>query len=506
MRLTLALIAVLVCSTAYTSGLPAHEHAQSAAPVSVGMGTTRFPTSGTPRAQHEFLRGLLLLHSFEYPTARQAFVAAERIEPGFAMAYWGEALTYNQTLWGEQDLDAARAALSKLSATPEERVAKAGTARERDYVASVELLYGSGDKTQRDANYSAALGALSRTYPEDLDARALYSLSILGLTNGTRNVKNYMLAASEAEAVYDVDKHHPGALHYLIHAYDDPIHAPLGLRAARLYGKVAPAASHAQHMPSHIFFALGMWDDAIVANVNSLRIARAQHDGGYHSLVWLTYAYLQENKRPEAEQLIRSVMHDVEAGPTKENRIRLALLRAIWLVDTRGAAGLDAQSAVDSSGIASIGYFCAHDFALGITAGADAARARLALARLRARVEAARSLVAQGVAADWHDTVTATDLAQAAIMATALEGTIQYYAGDRPAGISRVREAITAADQEEFEYGPPWSIKPLDELLGELLLGDGRRVEAAAAFKKALDMYPNRRLAQEGLAASQATK
>jgi tetratricopeptide (TPR) repeat protein len=292
----------------------------------------------------------------------------------------------------------------------------------------------------------------------------------------------------------------------LIHAYDDPIHAPLGLRAARLYGKVAPAASHAQHMPSHIFFALGMWDDAIVANVNSLKIARAQHDPGYHSLVWLTYAYLQENKRPEAGQLIESVMHDVEAGPTKENRIRLALLRGIWLVETRAAPGLDAQSAVDSSGIASIGYFCAHDFARGITAGADTARARLALARLRSRVEAARSSVAQGVAADWHDTVTATDLAQAAIMTTALEGTIQYYEGDRPAGIARVRAAIEAADQEEFEYGPPWSIKPLDELLGELLLGDGRRPEAAEAFKKALDKYPNRRLAQEGLAASQAPK
>src|SRR5258708_3234406 len=101
---------------------------------------------------------------------------------------------------------------------------------------------------------------------------------------------NELRGADEVEEVYAKDQRHPGALHYLIHAYDDPIHAPLGLRAARLYGKVAPAASHAQHMPSHIFFALGLWDDAIAANVASLRIARAQNDGGYHSLVWLTYA------------------------------------------------------------------------------------------------------------------------------------------------------------------------------------------------------------------------
>jgi tetratricopeptide (TPR) repeat protein len=500
-----ALTAILAYSALAATPASPHEHVQSVGPVAVGLGTTHFPNSGAPLAQRDFLRGLLLLHSFEYGAARRSFQAAERTDPDFAMAYWGEALTYNQTLWGEQDLEAARAALAKLGATPEERAAKAGTARERGYLASVEQLYGSGDKTLRDANYSAALGTLARRYPDDLDARALYALSILGLTNGVRNVANYMRAAAEAEAVYEIDRHHPGALHYLIHAYDDPIHAPLGLRAARLYGKVAPAASHAQHMPSHIFFALGMWDDAIKANVASLKIARAQHDGGYHSLVWLTYAYLQEDRRRDAEELVRSVAHDVDAGPTKDNRIRLAHTRAIWLIETRGSDGPDARSAVDNTGIASIGYFNAYDFARGITAGADTTEARRALARLQARTEAART-AAKEVAADWLDTVTAVELGQAAIMATALEGTIQYYEGDRTAGIARLREAIAVADQEQFEYGPPWSVKPLDELLGELLLADGRREEAAAAFEKTLAVYPNRRLAREGLAASGKAK
>ena len=502
---TFALMAVLACSAVSAAPETAHEHVQSSGPVSVDLGTTHFPTSGAPRAQRDFMRGLLLLHSFEYDAARRTFQAAERTDPGFAMAYWGEALSYNQTLWGEQDLDAARSALAKLAATPEERVARAGTARERGYMASVEQLYGAGDKTRRDANYSAALGELARTYPDDLDARSLYALSILGLTNGVRNVGNYMRAAAEAEAVYDIDKRHPGALHYLIHAYDDPIHAPLGLRAARLYGKVAPGASHAQHMPSHIFFSLGMWDEAIDANVASLRIARAQHDGGYHSLVWLTYAYLQKDSRQKAEELVRSVAHDVEAGPTKDNRIRLAYARAIWLVETRGAAGADARSSVDNGGIASIGYFNAYDFARGITAGAETGEARAALARLQARTEAAR-LASKGVVADWHDNVTGAELEQAAIMAAALGGTIQYYEGDRTHGIARVREAIAVADHEEFEYGPPWSVKPLDELLGDLLLADGHRDEAAAAFEKTLAVYPNRRLAREGLAAARGMK
>jgi tetratricopeptide (TPR) repeat protein len=506
----IALTAVLGCTTVVITPVFAHDHGQSDGPVAAGLGTTHFPNSGAPRAQREFLNGVLLLHSFEYQAARRDFQAAERIDPNFAMAYWGEALTYNQTLWGEQDRDAARAALAKLATTPEKRAAKAGTARERGYLASVEQLYGDGDKTQRDANFSAALGVLARMYPNDLDARAFYALSILGLTNGVRNVANYMRAAAEAEAVYEVDNHHPGALHYLIHAYDDPIHAPLGLRAARLYGKVAPAASHAQHMPSHIFFALGMWDDAIAANVASLRIARAQHDGGYHSLVWLTYAYLQENRRQEAEELIRSVARDVKAGPTKDNRIRLAHVRAIWLVETGGIAGPDTFSSVDSDGITSIGYFAAHDFVRGVIAGADITEARKALAQLQARTEAARTAVArtaeQGVTADWHDNVTPLELQQAAIMATALDGAIQYYAGNRAAGIARVRDAILAADQAEFEYGPPWSVKPLDELLGELLLADDQREEAAKAFEKTLSTYPNRRLARMGLAASQAAK
>jgi tetratricopeptide (TPR) repeat protein len=421
------------------------------------------------------------------------------------MAYWGEALTYNQTLWGEQDLPAARAALAKLAATPQLRAAKPATAREQAYLASVEQLYGNGDKSRRDSNFSAALGTLARSYPHDLDARAFYALSILGLTNGKRDAANYMRAAAEAEAVYDLDKHHPGALHYLIHAYDDPIHAPLGLRAARLYGKVAPDAAHAQHMPSHIFFALGMWDEAIAANVASLQISRAQGDPGYHALVWLTYAYLQEGKYRQAEELVRSVAHDVDAAPTKENRIRLAYLRAIWLVETRGAEGADARASVDSSGIASIGYFAAHDFARGITAAANhPAEARLALAQLRARTEAARNLPRE-VTADWHDNVRAEELEQAAAMATALEGAIRFHEGDRTGGITLIREAILAADVAAFEYGPPWSAKPLDELLGELLLADGRREEAAAAFAQTLAVYPNRRLDREGLAAAEAS-
>ena len=497
------------------------------------VGVVHFANSGARRAQPAFQRGLALLHDFEYSAARREFQKAETLDPSFAMAVWGEALTYNHTLWHEQDTAAARAAMSKLGATPEERVAHGRTARERDYLSSLEKLYGPGDKAERDAAYSAALSDLSHRYPNDLDARALYGLSLLGLSP-KRDVRTYMRAAAEEEEVFDVDRLHPGALHYLIHAYDDPVHAPLGLRAARLYAKVAPGASHAQHMTSHIFFALGLWDDAIKANEASVRVAEAQGEHAYHSLLWLEYAYLQKDERAAAAALVRSLTHDVESGPTKENRLRAAFARATWLVETQGvaagagafgadaprgvdaarsadaanveaAATADAFRAVDSTGVTYIGYFAVHDFARGVVAAGrgDVTAARAALAQLSDRINSAR-VVPTGENRNWFDALTESDLAQARVLATALDGAIEFAEGQHAAGIARVREASAATVPMEFEYGPPWSAKPFDELLGELLLADGQPAEAAVAFERALVTYPNRRLSVEGLAAATA--
>jgi tetratricopeptide (TPR) repeat protein len=481
---------------------PEHQPTEHAS-VQGDLGHVDFASSGAPQAQPAFLRGLLLLHSFEYLAARREFQKAEELDPSFAIAVWGEALTYNHTLWNEQDTAAARAAMTKLGATPGARIARGPTARERDYLASLEKLYGPGEKAQRDAEYSAALGQLSRRYPKDLDARALYALSLMGLSP-KRDVRMYMRAAAEAEAVYEVDKRHPGALHYLIHACDDPVHAPLGLRAARLYAQVAPGASHAQHMTSHIFFALGLWDDAVSANEASLRVARSQGDPAYHSLLWLEYAYLQKDQHAPAAALVRSVTHDVASGATKENRLRAAYSRAIWLVETHGAPGVDATDTVDSRGITSIGYFAAHDFARGLVAaaGGDLSGARTALAQLSDRISSARVVPA---AEHWFDALSQDDLTQARALATALDGAIKFAERQHAAGIAQVRAAIEVTSQMQFEYGPPWSAKPFDELLGELLLADGKQAEAAAAFRRVLLVYPNRRLAVEGLTASGGT-
>ena len=256
------------------------------------LGTIDFPTSGAPAAQAQFTRGVLLLHSFEYQDAAQAFRAAQRIDPAFALAYWGEALTYTHPVWNEQDGNAARAALLRLGPTPAARRAKALTPREQAYLDAVEILYGEGSKPARDTAYSLAMERLVARFPADREAKVFYALSLLGLNQGVRDTATYLRAAAIVQPVFQANPNHPRAAHVLIHAYDDPIHASLGLAAARAYSKIAPDAAHAQHMTTHIFLALGMWDEVVSQNEIAAgpdRAAWAPH----HYTEWLGYGYLQ---------------------------------------------------------------------------------------------------------------------------------------------------------------------------------------------------------------------
>ena len=146
-----------------------------------GLGTIDFPTSGSPGAREVFLRGALLLHSFQYDEAREAFRQAQDLDPDFGMAYWGEAMTHNQTLWPAGiDLQGGRAVLNRLGETPEARLARMSTKREQGYLSAVETLFGEGDKRSRDLAYSESMAQLAAEYPDDLNAASLYALSLLG--------------------------------------------------------------------------------------------------------------------------------------------------------------------------------------------------------------------------------------------------------------------------------------------------------------------------------------
>src|SRR5262249_29218430 len=151
------------------------------------LGTVTFPTSAPAPVQAEFLLGVLYLHSFEYESAERAFRRAEALDPSFAMAYWGEAMTYTHPVWNEQDVGSARSALERLGPTPEARRAKAPTPREQAWLGAVEALYGEGAKARRDTLYAAAMEKLVRQFPEDPEAKAFFALALLGLNQGVRD-------------------------------------------------------------------------------------------------------------------------------------------------------------------------------------------------------------------------------------------------------------------------------------------------------------------------------
>lgn len=314
---------------------------------STHLGKIDFPATGKQIAQPYFAKGVMLLHSFQYDEARANFQTAQKLDPNFALAFWGEAMTYNHPLWGEQERDKALTTLSHFDASAEGRVRKAKSGKEKGFMNAINMLYGNGDKISRDNNYMNAMRQLYRQYPEDTEIAIFYSLALLGTAEAERDTRLYMQAAGVAEDIYERNKSHPGALHYVIHAYDDPIHAPLGLRAARAYAKVAPNAAHALHMPSHIFTALGLWDDVIQSNQAAWNAGLAQNKnqdpGAYtihdlHALQWLAYAHLQKKHYREALKLTQ-IMEEI-AFKTKSPMAKwyYGQMRAAYIVESRDYA------------------------------------------------------------------------------------------------------------------------------------------------------------------------
>ncbi|MGD9588855.1 MAG: hypothetical protein AB7Q37_02685 [Pyrinomonadaceae bacterium] len=506
----ISVFAIVLAAAASLSAQGHAAHGSESASGKIDLGEVNFPTSGPTEAQKHFIEGVLLLHSFEYGRARRSFQEASRLAPDFAMAYWGEAMTHDHRIWGEQDRQAGLDALARLAATPAERRAKAPTEREKLYFDAVEQLFVEGTQQDVARKYSDALAALTKRFPDDVEARAFYSLSILGLTGTVRNTDNYMRAAAIAETIYEKNPRHPGALHYLIHAYDDPTHAPLGLRAARIYGTVARSASHAQHMPSHIFFALGMWEDSIKANIDSMKTARDAGSGGYHPLHWLVHAYPQLGRDDEAYKLLAILEEDMKKNPSPNARTHLAMCRATLLVETRGKGPASLVEPVDGTGITMFGVYAGHDLAIGLeyVRRRDLASARKSLAALRERSVGKTARTDSSGVVSRYSTVSQTELNAMGVMEQILNAAIIFAEGDREGGIKKAIEAAEAEDKLVFEYGPPAVPKPAWELAGELLLEAGRKDEAANAFRNALKRYPNRRLSNEGLrvAGSSAAK
>ena len=454
------------------------------------LGEIDFPTSGSPEAQHPFLRGVLLLHNFEYDDAQAAFQRAQELDPGFAMAYWGEAMTMTHPLWGQQDVQQALEVLQRLAPTPSQRVAAAPTEREQGYLRAVEALYGDGDKPQRDRAYMAAMQALARQFSEDDNAQTFYALSILGSAQGKRVEKRYLETASIARAVFKRNPRHPGAVHYLIHALDDPAHAHEALEAARVYADLAPAAPHARHMPSHIFMAVGLWDDVIQANERSWAASEERRtrkglgvaERSWHVAHWLMYALLQQGRIEEAKPFLRMVEEDAEKVKSRVVERYRAAMRATYIIETEewDVTGLDRdRSTVRASAAMS------ELFAIGLSAFKTG------------RGDVADRVLDQFLQVD--QAKNATQGRAVKVMKNQLAA-LKLFVEERVAeGVTLLRETASMEDAMPFTAGPVFPVKPTHELLGEVLLSLGKLDEARREFALALKRAPNRALSLVGL-------
>ena len=496
--------------------------AQSSRQITVGgYGTVDFPTSTRSMvAQREFSRGVLLLHLFHYDEAADAFRQAEHADSSFAMAYWGEAMTHTHPVWDEQDTAAGRKALGKLAPTAEARERAAPTERERGYMRAVDALYGDGPKAARDTLFSQRMADVLRANPHDDEARLFYALSLMGLSQGVRNVPTYLQAAQLAESVFTRHPDEPGATHYWIHAMDDPDHAAQALPAARALARVAPNAGHAQHMTSHIFMALGMWDDVVRANENTMRMFDGMavahgmtHFYCGHGQSWLAYGYVEQGRLANAREWVvgceqqaanakyKPGMHDFDPDATAMGSA--VDMWSHYIIDTEEWTGEMVNWApdLDSAAAPRVAYQFTRGFAAARRGDGPAANdARTAFERERARLVA---LVQAEPNADPSDVQYIKGLAVLGIELEAVTKLAMHDGSlDSAGAVTLVGTATAAEDSLAYAFGPPPVYKPSHELLGELLLGLSRYADAEREFQAALAHQPRRVLSLRGLEAA----
>jgi tetratricopeptide (TPR) repeat protein len=508
-------MALVSCMLSLVS--PSQEHTtQPVAEHVHGIGHVHMDVSCTPPASADFDRALALLHNFWYARALEAFHKVIRADPSCAMAYWGAALTYNHPFWDaptQSDLSAAWALVQRgLQAPPK-------TPRERMYLEAVAALYrgaGAGSKSERDEAFKEAMRAVYEQHPDD-ETKLFYGLSILGtIKEGTPGFERQAVAARLFEEVYEAKPEHPGVLHYQIHVYDDPVHAVDGLKAARAYAAAAAAVPHAQHMPSHIFSRLGLWEESAATNENAWRtseadVKRAGEGDEYrdfHALNYLQYAYLQLGRYRDARRVTDLIGAQYEAMPnrktaadTPELQARHVRGRTIYALPDRVAYGhfdMLTRYLVETGNwqeVATVPLVApSRDFVamkLQLEAMAAAKRGDAASAQAAADRIAALSMEA-GQHAFVQQIITMQAKEAQALAAKA--------AGDAGGAIAMMNEAIAIENSIDALSQPPYPVTPAHELFGEILLELNRPAEAITHFAAALKRTPGRPKAIYGIA------
>ncbi|TMA25842.1 MAG: hypothetical protein E6J88_09390 [Deltaproteobacteria bacterium] len=484
--------------------------------LAVGLGSAELHSSCAPAAQKEILRGELLLHSFMYETSREAFQAAQKKDPHCAIAWWGEAMTWDHPLWGEADLPAGRKALAAMPQS--DRL----TPLEKGLIEAAQADYSSDDDDVRHAAWTERLARLHADLPKDDEAQLFYALSLYAQSHGGRDVKLAMEAGALALDVFARKPDHPGAAHYVIHSFDSPDHAILALPAARRYAQIAPEAGHALHMPSHIFIQLGMWKESEASNIASFaasekewaRRGKREHWRDWHSTLWLVSSRLELGRAADAEAELTRMRLSMEKDNHPSTRWSYAYSVSMYLHGTQQwsrteelLAPLARLTAAEDEPVDEAVH-CPTDvpdrMPSELLTRMYAARIRLAAAafegdeaKARAQADVLEGLVARA--------------AKVSKMATPeFRGRIKLMTGARIAQAAARKDAAqltaaidaTCALAESEEKTP--QLGPLMERfarvdLGDLLLRSGKPADAAAAYRAALARRANQSAALRGL-------
>jgi len=466
-------------------------HEPPSAPSEEGLGRAQMQTSCSPAVSRDFDRALALLHNFWYARAFERFSQVAKNDPECAMAYWGAAMTYNHPFWDPPSQADETAAWTLVQKGMK---AQKASAREKLYLAAVAALYkdaGSGSKPARDENYRDAMAAAYAKYPDD-ETKLFYGLSILGaIPEGSKGFEQQGQAAKLFEEVYARQPNHPGVLHYLIHAYDDPEHAQLGLKAARAYAKAAAEVPHALHMPSHIFTRLGYWDESAATNLRGWNVSeddvkRAHESGAYrdfHNLNYLEYAYIQLGRYRDAHHTVDIIKAQYEALPdrttapdTPELQSRHVRGRTIYAVPDRVVYGyfdmltrLVVESGRWDDVVKVPLLVSSRDFAavkLQWEAKAGAVRKDAAAANA-----AAAQLVSLSQEPGQHPFAKLI----ISLQAKEAEAFAAEAAGESETAFARLKEAVAIEDSIDDLSQPPYPVIPANELCANLLLELNRR-------------------------------
>lgn len=466
----------------------------------------QFPVS--VEASADFNKGLLLLYSFEYVDANEAFLAAQTADKNEVMALWGEAMCYYKALWGRVDVTAGREVMAKLGSTTEERLAKTEDGLEREFWQGVEILYGEGELKDRNEKYVSHMENLYEKYPKDLEVAAFYSLGLMWANYGDQEYLDK--SAEVAAGIINENPTHPGGLHYMIHANDDPKYAQMAIDAADKYAKVAPDAAHALHMPSHIYVALGMWNEVVSSNTESYaaslaRIERKDLDGterGYHSMAWLHYGYLQQGNYDQAASLLKEMMGYHEDG-SASNSYTIVMQNEQRIETGKWLEGVEPID-VDYSNLGLAGKSQKH-FLRSLIAfdNNNATMIEEEIETMHMHLEIAKPLVgddgiAMCVGGPTRFAPSRGQITKTNVVIHQMEALVALLNNDDTAVEMHLKEATKLEASGSYDSGPPFIAYPSFEQYGDWLLTKERAAEALVQFDQSLENRTNRAKALRG--------